>query len=189
MAKRRWLNREHVIEAAVTLADEAGNPNSVTLTQLAEKLDIRVPSLYNHVANLEDLRHGMAVYGGRRLIDSLREASLGKIGREALGSMAGAYRDFAHQHPGIYPLIIRAPDPEDRELVPLAQELLQMLLLVMASLGLQGDIALHAVRGIRAVLHGFVTLEAAEGFKMALDEDESFYLLLNNYLNGLATND
>lgn len=187
MAKRRRLNRDRVIEAAVEMADEAGRPDAVTLTALADRLDVRTPSLYNHIDSLADLHHGMAVYAVRRLVDCVRGAAAGKLGREALISMAGAYRRFAHDHPGVYPLVVRAPDPGEATLAAVAQELLQILLLVFASFGLDGDDALHAVRGFRSVLHGFVALEAADGFKMTFDLDESYQRLITTYLDGLVS--
>jgi AcrR family transcriptional regulator len=185
MVKHRRLNREWVIERAVEMADEAGSVTAVSLTALAEALEIRPPSLYNHITSLEDLHDGMALFGVQQLITDLRQASLGLVGREAVAALANAYRRFAHDHPGIYPLTIRAPEPDKTELVALSQELIQMLLLIMASLGLQGDDAIHAIRGLRAILHGFTSLEAAEGYKMALDQEESFRRLVDAYLNGL----
>ncbi len=185
MSKRRRLNRELVIEKAVVMADEQGSVTAVSLTALAQALDIRPPSLYNHVSNLEDLLYGMTLHGLKRLIIELRQASQGLIGREAIAAIAGAYRGFAHTHPGIYPLLIRAPEPEEAELVALSQELVQMLLLIMASIGLQGDDAIHAIRGLRAILHGFASLEAAGGYKMALDQEESFRRLVDAYLGQL----
>lgn len=185
MAKRRQLNRPRVIERAAALADEAGSVTAVSLTALAQALEIRPPSLYNHIANLEDLHDGMALLAGQQLIADLRQASLGLVGQEAIMSMADAYRRFAHNHPGTYPLTIRAPEPEQTELVALSQEMIQMLLLVMASPGLQGDDALHAIRGLRAILHGFTSLEAAGGYKMALDPEESFRRLVGAYLQGI----
>lgn len=186
MPKRRRLNREAVIQAAAALADEAASVDAVSLTALAEALEIRPPSLYNHVNGLSDLRYGLAVYGAEQLLAVLRQASQGLIGREALMAIAVAYRRFAHEHPGLYPLTIRAPEPDEEALVALSQEMLQMLLLLMASLGVQGDDALHAIRGLRAILHGFASLEAAEGFKMALDEEESFQRLVSAYLGILS---
>jgi len=185
MVKRRWLNRELVIARAVALADAAGSLDAVTLTALAQALEIRPPSLYNHVSSLEDLRAGMAAYAVRQLIADLRQAASGLVGAAAVMAMADAYRHFARTHPGVYPLTIRAPEPEETELVALAQELVQLLLLVMASLGLQGEEAIHAIRGLRAILHGFTSLEAADGYKMALDRDESFRRLIAAYLDGL----
>lgn len=186
MSKRRWLNRDLVIDRAVEMADEAGSVTAVSLTALAESLDIRVPSLYNHVTSLEDLQHGMAVAGARLLLTELRRATNGLVARPSLEAMAHAYRQFAQTHPGIYPLTIRAPEPDEAELGALAQELLQMLLLVWATVGLTGDDALHAVRGFRALLHGFTTLETAEGYRMSLDRDESFRRLVATYLDGIT---
>ncbi len=185
MAKQRRLNRDLVIEAASVMADDAGAVPAVSLVALAQVLEIRPPSLYNHIDSLEDLRYGLAVHAVRQLLFELRQASLGLVGREALLAMADAYRRFAHDHPGLYPLVVRAPDPDETELTALSQELLQMLLLLMASLGLQGDDALHAIRGLRAVLHGFASLEAAGGFKMDLDREESFRRLVSGYLDRL----
>jgi AcrR family transcriptional regulator len=186
MPKRRRLNRDVVIDRAAALADEAGAVEAVSLAALAKALNIRPPSLYNHVDGLDDLRQGMALFGAEQLTGTLREATAGLVGREALSAMAQAYRRFAQAHPGLYPLTIRAPDPEDKELSDKAQELLQMLLLVMASVGLQGKEALHAIRGFRAVLHGFVALEAAGGYKMLLDREESFQRMVAAYLDGIA---
>jgi AcrR family transcriptional regulator len=185
MAKRRRLNRDQVIAQAAYLADEAGRVTAVSLTALAQALGIRPPSLYNHVTSLEDLQHGMALYGLHQLNAELRQAAQGQVGREALHAIADAYRHFATRHPGIYPLTIRAPEPDDEALVAEAQELLQLLLLVMASIGLHQADALHAIRGLRAILHGFTSLEAAQGYKMPLDQDESFRRLVNTYLDGL----
>jgi AcrR family transcriptional regulator len=164
------------------MSDEAGGVSAVSLTALAQALEIRPPSLYNHVDSLEDLRYGLAIHALRQLLLELRQATLGLVGREALMAIAIAYREYARHHPGLYPLVIRAPEPDESELAALAQELLQMLLLLMASLGLQGEDALHAIRGLRAVLHGFAGLEAAGGFKMDLDREESFRRLVGGYL-------
>ena len=131
----------------------------------------------------------MAAFALRQLITDLRQALLGQVGQEAVVALANTYRQFAQAHPGIYPLTIRAPEPDETERMALSQELIQMLLLVMASMGLQGDDAVHAIRGLRAILHGFASLEAAEGYKMALDLEESFRRLVNAYLNGLSRNE
>jgi AcrR family transcriptional regulator len=186
MARRRRLNRDLVIEMAATMADQAGAVSAVRLSALARALQVQPPSLYNHIDSLEDLHYGLAVYAVRQLLTELRQASQGMIGREALLAIAVAYRRFAHNHPGLYPLTIRAPEPGEEALINLSQELLQILLLLMASLGLQGNDALHAIRGLRAVLHGFVSLEAAGGYKMALDQEESFRRLVETYLGLLA---
>jgi len=48
-----------VIEAAVRLAD-AGGLDALTMRRLGEELNVEAMSIYNHVANKEDLINGMA---------------------------------------------------------------------------------------------------------------------------------
>jgi len=55
---RRPLNRGLVLEAAVELADEVGI-DALTMRKLAEVLGVEAMSLYNHVANKDDLLDGM----------------------------------------------------------------------------------------------------------------------------------
>jgi AcrR family transcriptional regulator len=56
---RAPLTRERVLHAAVELADERGI-ESVTMRTLGQKLGVEAMSLYNHVANKEDILDGMA---------------------------------------------------------------------------------------------------------------------------------
>lgn len=182
MARRRQLNKERVLETAVELAEASGGVGEVTLTALAAALDVRVPSLYNHVDGLDGLHNDLALLASRRLLDDIRRATFGLTGEQALREMAHAYRQFAGRQPALYPLTITAPDPQETERSTLAQEWLQLLLLTMASLGVHGEEALHAIRAYRALLHGFVSLESAGGYKMDLDLDESFQRLVDGFL-------
>jgi AcrR family transcriptional regulator len=61
---RGRLNRDRVLSAAIALADGAGI-ESLTMRRLGEELGVEAMSLYNHVANKEDLLNGMvdAVFG------------------------------------------------------------------------------------------------------------------------------
>jgi len=183
MVKRRQLTKDRVLETAVDLAEASGGVDELTLTALAAELDVRVPSLYNHIDGLDGLREDLALLAGRRLLAEILQAAFGKTGAEALRAMAQAYRDFALRNPAIYPLTTVAPEPEQVELTALAQEWLQLLLLTVASLGLMGDEALHAIRAFRSMLHGFVSLESEGGFKMGLDRDESFDYLVSGFIS------
>jgi AcrR family transcriptional regulator len=186
MGKQRWLNREHVIAAAVALADEAGRHDGVTLTAVAASLGVRTPSLYNHVSSLADLRLGMAEVGLALLTEAIRYSIGDLAGRDALLAAALAYRRFARRHPGIYHLMLRAPAPEEERLAQLSADLLQLLRLLLASIGLRDEDALHAIRGLRAILHGFTSLETAGGYALPLDREESFRRLVTTYVDGLG---
>ena len=52
------LTRERVVRAALDLADQAGI-DSLTMRRLGQALGVEAMSLYNHVANKEDLLDGM----------------------------------------------------------------------------------------------------------------------------------
>ena len=55
---RAPLSRERVLHAAMVLADQEGL-DSLTMRRLGQKLGVEAMSLYNHVANKDDLLDGM----------------------------------------------------------------------------------------------------------------------------------
>jgi AcrR family transcriptional regulator len=186
MGKKRRLNRDVVVATAIDLANAAGTYEAVTLSALAAALEVRTPSLYNHVQGLEGLRRDMALEGVRRLTATFRDAAVGRTGRSALRAVADAYRAFALANPGLYPLTQRGPETGDAELQAAAAEVVGVGLAVLHSCGLTGDDALHAVRGLRSVVHGFVSLETGGGFRLDLDPTESFHRLVEAFGAGLA---
>jgi AcrR family transcriptional regulator len=173
------------VQAAAALADERGGVDTFTLAELAAHLNIRVPSLYNHVAGLPGLQRDLALLGLRELTARMRRAAIGKAGDEAISAIADDYRAFAHAHPGLYAATQRATDPNDAEFVAAGQEVLDVLLLVLTAYHLQEEDALHVVRGLRSIVHGFVMLEVTGGFGLPLDRDESFRRLVRMFIDGL----
>jgi hypothetical protein len=73
----------------------------------------------------------------------------------------------------------------DEEARRAGEELVELALAALAAYDLSTDEALHAVRGLRAIVHGFVALEAAGGFGLPLDVDESFRRLLDAFIGDL----
>jgi AcrR family transcriptional regulator len=100
--------------------------------------------------------------------------------------LAGLRRELVLERPGLYGAIVRAPAPDDAELQRSSAELVEVVLAVLAPYGLAEVEAIHAVRGLRAIAHGFATIEAAGGFGLALDKDESFRRLVAAYTAGLT---
>lgn len=183
----RDLTKEKVVQKAAELANELGSVHQLKLKDLATALNIKTPSLYNHVKGADGLIEALRIYALTTLDDAIREAIAGKIGIEALWASAQTYRAFAHANQGIYPLVIpaaQAGTDADR----IGWQTVSLLLLVLGSLGLEGDQALHVVRGFRSLLHGFVSLELAGGFGLDLDLEQSFRQLFDAYINGLALN-
>ena len=181
---RAGLDSEAVVSAAAELADQAGL-DGVTLAGLAARLGIRPPSLYAHVDGLADLRARLGARGARELAAAVQAAAAGRAGRDALAAVASTYRDYARAHPGTYAAMQRAPD-QPGDLAAAGRELIDVLLAVLGGYRLRGDDAIHAVRGIRAALHGFVSLEREGGFGLPLSLDQSYDRLIEVLDAGLA---
>ena len=91
--RRAPLSRERVLRAAVDLADEAGEVPS--MRTLAKQLGVEAMSLYNHVANKDDLLDGM--------IDLVwEEVELPRVEidwRAAMRDRATSMREALERHP------------------------------------------------------------------------------------------
>lgn len=184
MSSRPGLDRAAVVQAAATLADTVGL-EEVTLASLAAHLKIRTPSLYNHIEGLPGLRRELALLCLKELSQRLGRVVMGKSHDEAVLALCHAYRAFVKEHPGLYMAIAGAPSADDTELQKASQELIDIIVSVLAGYGLQGDEAIHIVRGWRSLLHGFCTLEIAHGFGIPLELNESFDHLIHTFLLGV----
>lgn len=182
---RGGLDTAAVVDAAAALADDEGL-ESVTLARLAAVLDVRSPSLYAHIASLEDLRRRLGARGARQLAVELGRAAAGRAGGDALRAVAYAYRAYAHKHSGSYAAAQRARELQrDDEAVEAGREATDVVLAVLRGYGLDGDDGVHAARTIRVALHGFVSLEAEHGFAIELSLDETFERLIATLDRGL----
>ncbi|HVX30552.1 MAG TPA: WHG domain-containing protein [Nitrolancea sp.] len=181
---KRNLSRAAVIQAAAELLDECAG-SELKLSDLAARLGVRVPSLYNHVDGADDLKAGVALYGLEELRDRLANAAIGRAGEDALLAIASAYRSFAKERPGLYTPTLRAPAPDDTARIAASDEIIMILRRVLEPFDLSDEDTIHVIRGLRSLLHGFVSLELAGGFGIPLDVDESFHRLIRVYLDGL----
>jgi AcrR family transcriptional regulator len=182
MPERRGLTREIVVTTAAALIDKAGSPDAITLADLAAHFHVKVPSLYNHVNGIADLREAVALQTYQQFNVTLRDAVIGKSADEALMATAMAARRFAHEHPGLYPLLVR---PVNEALSGPGQRIIDILMAIMAAYNLSDSDALHAIRGLRSIMHGFVDIERSGGFGLPLDLDESYRRLVTVFIQGL----
>lgn len=182
---RVGLSRAQVAERAAEIAD-ANGWDRLTLADVAASFGVRLPSLYKHVDSLAQLRRDVSVLGAGELLGVLTAAAVGRSGAPALHAMADAYRDYAERHPGRYAASVIAAAPDDEEHLRIAERVIEVLAAVLADFGLVGDDAVHAIRALRALLHGFVALEMTGGFAMPLDLDESFRRMVDGLGAGFA---
>lgn len=181
---RKGLDAAAVIAAAAHLTDEIGF-DDLTLARVAEQLGVRIPSLYNHVAGLDGLRRGVILYSFRAFAEVIRASVIGKAGDVAIMALGDAYRAFAKEHAGLYAATIAAPKYWDAEIIAVGDSIVATLVAVLADYHLHDIAAIHAVRALRSIAHGFVALEATGNFGMPIDLNASFHRLLQLYIGGL----
>ncbi|MEV6304217.1 WHG domain-containing protein [Actinoplanes sp. NPDC051861] len=182
---RAGLDPATVVAAAAGLADEVGLAN-VTMGALAERLGVRAPSLYKHVSSQADLNQRVAALALTELGDQLRDALQGRAGRGALAAAAHTIRGYAVKHPGRYSATIRLdPQSPDDPIVAAGARVLDSLAAVLSGYPHDPANTVHAMRLLRSLFHGFAVIEAAGGFQMDTDVDESFEWLIDFVDRGL----
>ena len=93
------LTAAAVVEAAELLVDRDGAAQ-LTMTALASELEIRGPSLYSHVANLEELLSLVQTRALAELGSGLQRAAMGRSGPDGVRALASALRSVRHKSPG-----------------------------------------------------------------------------------------
>lgn len=182
---RAGLIAATVTEAAADLADEI-SPDTLSMSAVAERLGVKAPSLYKHVDGLGDLTHRIAILGATELGDALRDAMQGRAGRDALTAAAHAVRTYVKEHPGRYAATVGAtPTGPNDPLAVALERTLASFAAILPGYGFDPAQEIHAIRMLRSFLHGFATLEAANGFQMNTDIDDSFAWMVSFIDGGL----
>lgn len=188
MAARPGLTKERIIERALELAEEEDLSN-VTMANLARSFSIKPPSLYNHFKNLHEIKQAMALEAQEMLYNDLKEAVDGEgESGDRIQEMAKRYVKFASRFSGIYEASLLAPDLKERSLQQGEEPLVELLQKYVAPYNLSEQETIHAIRGLRSLLHGLVDLNKREGFKRSVDLEETRSYLVQTFVNGLHHN-
>lgn len=184
---RAGLTPASVTAAAAALADEVGF-NQLSMGLVAERLGIKAPSLYKHVASQAELAHRIAILAMIELGDAIRDAIQGRAGTDALTAGAQAMRTYVKEHPGRYAAgnTARASGPDD-PIIPAAGRVMDSWAAMLRGYQLDPDQEIHAMRMLRSVLHGFAHLESANGFQIGTDVDNSFTWMIDFIDHGLRS--
>lgn len=170
MAVRPKLNRATVIDRAADVVDEDGW-QLLTITALAKRIGVQGPSLYNHVESLDDVLGELQVRAHEDIAQRLQRAAMGKVGRDALRSIASALHGFATDHPGLFDLAMRTPIDLAR-VVAASEPSSAALAAVVASFGVT-DLSNELFMSCVAGFYGAIALEQT-GLFAAVDTDAVF---------------
>ena len=147
-APRVPLSTARVLTAAVAFADEHG-VDALTMRKLADQLGFGVMSLYNHVANKDDMLDGMVeVVAGE-----IERPAPGAEWREAIRSSAVSAHDALIRHPWAADLWSkRRPGPA--RLAHMAA-----ILAALGSAGLSDELVYRGFHAVNMHIVGFTSQE------------------------------
>ena len=151
------LSRERVLRAALDLADESGL-DALTMRELGQRLGVEAMSLYNHVANKDDILDGML-----DLVVSEIDLPSGDIDwRVAMRRRAASARAVFGRHPWASAL------NDSRESSgPGRLHYFDWVLGTLRRAGFSVELAVHAFSAIDSYIYGFgrqqLNVAAGEG--------------------------
>jgi AcrR family transcriptional regulator len=162
------------IVAAATELLEASGLEALTMQAVAAAVGVRAPSLYKRVRSRDALLALVAEGVARDLGAALEAAAAREESprRRAL-ALVDAARAFGRARPEAYSLLFaRLPDSARPESAVLAESVAAVMRVAGDAVGRER--ALDAARLLTAWVHGFVSMELADRFRMGDELDRSF---------------
>lgn len=157
------VTKATVIQTAADIADKDGL-NNVSLKSVAEKLNIRTPSLYNHINSLDDLLREVAHQGMRAMNERMMQAAIGTFGDAAIRSVGLEYLSYVIEHPGIYETIQWATWHGTKETAEIFENYTSLLTTLIRSCNFEDDDVSEILNLLTGILHGYTTLHLRYAF-------------------------
>ena len=158
------VTKAAVIEAASDIADRDGL-GGVSLKAVAERLNIRTPSLYNHIGSLDDLLREVAHEGMTAMNDRMTRAAVGTFGGRAIKAVSTEYLNYMIEHPGVYETIQWASWHGNEETERIYGEYIALMRKLIASLACDERSTDEICGLLTGLLHGFTTLQLRYAFE------------------------
>lgn len=178
------VTKEAVIQAASDIADKDGL-NRVSLKVVAESLNIRTPSLYNHIDSLDDLLREVAHKGMDTMNEQMTHAAIGNSGDTAIRSVSIAYFKYAIDHPGIYETIQWANWHGNNKTEVIFNNYRTLLAKVIFSCGFKSQNTNEILILLMSMLHGYSSMELGKALKNPEEEINGLTGAIDILLSGL----
>ncbi|AYV68055.1 TetR family transcriptional regulator [Niallia circulans] len=184
MTPRAGITHNDIIVTAIEIANTEGL-KEVTIANLAKRLRVKSPSLYNHIKGLPDIMNLLTLRALESLYQLLKKAIMEGGKEETIHNLSFAYLTYAREQPGLYMLTIESASKKGEEIQTAANQIIQLLIEVLKPYDLNEEETIHAIRGLRSILHGFASIENQQGFGMPIEVDKSFHYLVSTFIEGL----
>ncbi|MCR4722767.1 MAG: TetR/AcrR family transcriptional regulator [Eubacteriales bacterium] len=183
---RKGLTNENIMAAATDLVNEKGYDN-FSLRELAARLSVKPPSLYNHIDGIDAISSAVGVTAAHRMGSALKEALMSGKDKEGSFLMVfTAYRNYATENPELYKAISHLPEIKDEKALEARRICFQPIRDAVALFITENSSAVHFYRAIRNYLHGFVSMER-RGYMQTnpMPSEESFQWAAQMFLKEL----
>lgn len=180
------ISDELIIETSAYIANNVGLDN-LSLKIIAEELNIKSPSLYNHIRSLDEIKQRLMVYGWKQMEEKMLDSAVGVSGYKALKNMCYAFYDYATNNKGVFTAMLWYNKYENAQKENATTRLFSMLFKVMKSLDISDDNINHIIRTLRGFLEGFSLLVNNNAFGNPISIKESFDLSLEIIMNGIKS--
>ena len=178
-------SRAAVVAAAGEILETA-DLEGLTMAAVAERVGVRGPSLYKHVANRSVLIRAVAERVATDLRDAIeRSAGRQRDPRAGLRAAVVAYRRYVPSHPKAYGLLFAHLLPESMPDTALVSSVGVAIVRRMEEL-VGPERALEAARTLVAWAHGFVSMELGGAFRLGGSVDAAFAFGIEAVLRGVA---
>ena len=177
---RTPLSRERVLHAAIALAD-AGGIESLSMRKLGQQLGVEAMSLYNHVANKDDIEDGIVEI----VLGEIEVPSDGADWKAALRQTAISSHEVFVQHRWACSLLMRRA-----RVSPARMRWMEAVLRTLREAGFSADMTHHAYHALDSHITGFTLWQVsmpfetkeelvglAEGFLREIPADEYPYVI------------
>ena len=173
-----------LIEIGLALAT-VGGPDAGTIAAVASAAGVKGPSLYKHFADREALLTAIEIAVLYELEAVLRRVK-GRTPRQRIIAMAHAYRGFGREAPLRYGLVYRKNVADEPALAEACLFSAKPLFEELEAVGLPPKRILPVSRTLVAFMHGFVTMEIAQAFRLGGSLDEAFAAGLETILREIS---
>src|SRR5713101_6834424 len=169
--RRKPLSRERVLAAALELVDEQGI-DALSMRKLGQAVGYEAMSLYNHVANKDDLLDGILDLVLAEMDPPARDGGLPAIRAAALSA-----HEALKQHPWAAGLLM-----SPGRVRPARLELMNGLLGALRNAGFSAETTYHAYHAIDAHVIGFSLWQSTHDFSLPEDIGDDLRAFLDRMI-------
>ena len=182
--QKNIINYDLILETSAKLANKNGLDN-LTLKMIASELQIKSPSLYNHVSSLEEIKQDLMLYGWKQMEEKIIDSTIGVSGYDALKNMCYAFYDYATNNKGIFTAMQWYNKFENEEKNNATKKLFTIIFKILQPLNISDDNINHIIRTLRSFLEGYSLLVNNNAFGNQISIKESFDISLEIIINGI----